>query len=91
MSTPTKAPEAPNVPLASLLELARLTAPTEYVGQDRAAAFLAHSPRTLEMWRLQGFGPPHYKAGRRVLYKLSDCQAFIEAGRRTSTSDRGAA
>lgn len=61
-----------------------------YLPQDRAAEFLHHSPRTLEQWRLTGYGPAFHKVGRRVLYARADLEAFVSSGRRTSTSDTGA-
>lgn len=60
-----------------------------YLPQSAAAEFLHHSPRTLEQWRLTGYGPAFYKVGRRVLYAVADLEKFIAASRRTSTSDTG--
>ena len=34
------------------------------------------SPRTLEQWRWQGRGPRYLKIGGRVIYRLSDIEAF---------------
>lgn len=34
------------------------------------------SPRTLEQWRWQGRGPHFLKIGGRVIYRLSDIEAF---------------
>ena len=34
------------------------------------------SPRTLEQWRWQGRGPLFLKIGGRVIYRLSDIEAF---------------
>lgn len=34
------------------------------------------SPRTLERWRWEGFGPAHLKIGGRVLYRIEDVQAY---------------
>jgi predicted site-specific integrase-resolvase len=41
------------------------------------------APRTAQRWRKDGrFGPPYIRAGgRRVLYRLADCEAW--AGGRT--------
>jgi hypothetical protein len=40
------------------------------------------SPRTAERWRTTGDGPPWVRVGpRRVVYRLSDCEAW--AARRT--------
>jgi len=49
------------------------------------------SPRTLEKWRILGKGPVFCKLGGRVVYADSDLLAWVEAQRRTSTSDTGAA
>ena len=37
------------------------------------------SPRTLEQWRWQGRGPRYLKIGGRVVYRLSDIEAFESA------------
>ena len=56
----------------------------------QAAEFLSISPKTLAKWRLTGEGPEFCKLGRRrVVYRLGDLLAFVEAGRRRSTSDPG--
>jgi hypothetical protein len=34
------------------------------------------SPRTLEQWRWQGRGPRYLKINGRVIYRLSDIEAF---------------
>lgn len=45
----------------------------------RAAAYLGLSPHTLATIRVRGGGPPFVKLGRRVMYRASDLEAFIEA------------
>lgn len=44
---------------------------------------LAHrwriSPRTLEGWRLRKQGPPFLKVGGKVLYRLTDIEAYEQA------------
>lgn len=58
----------------------------------QAADYLGVSPRTLEMWRHRGTGPAYFKVGRfRVVYSREELDAFLRAGRRTSTSDVPAA
>jgi len=37
------------------------------------------SHRTLERWRYAGEGPPYLKLGGRVLYRLSDIEAFEQS------------
>lgn len=44
------------------------------------------SPRTLERWRWLGQGPQHIKIGGRVVYRLTDIEAFEDDNVRTSTS-----
>jgi predicted DNA-binding transcriptional regulator AlpA len=44
---------------------------------------------TLRKMRVQGGGPPFIKIGRSVFYKVADVEAWINAHRRKSTSDRG--
>ena len=43
------------------------------------------SPRTLEQWRWQGRGPRYLKIGGRVVYRLSDIEAFESASVHTNT------
>ena len=43
------------------------------------------SPRTLERWRFQGTGPQYLKVGGRIVYRLTDIEAF-EAGRLQATT-----
>jgi hypothetical protein len=42
---------------------------------------------TLAKWRHYGDGPEYVKIGSRVFYDQSSLDAFIEAGRRRSTSE----
>jgi len=42
--------------------------------------------RTLQHWRLTGRGPTYSKLGKSVRYLETDIHAFVEAGRRRSTS-----
>ena len=43
------------------------------------------SPRTLERWRWLSSGPRYHKIGGRVVYKLSDVEAFENQRSFTST------
>jgi excisionase family DNA binding protein len=58
--------------------------------QREAAELLRLSERTLERMRVTGDGPPFVKAGRRVLYRPDDIDAWIASRVRTSTSDTAA-
>jgi excisionase family DNA binding protein len=57
--------------------------PDRLLTQDEAAEYLRVSPRTLQRWRTEaGMGPPWHRAGRRVLYKQRDLDAWLEQQRR---------
>lgn len=58
---------------------------------QRALAKRWHlSPRTLERWRWEGFGPAHLKIGGRVLYRIEDVHAYErESLRRETRKDMG--
>ena len=49
-----------------------------------AAAFLRKSPITLEIYRHTGNGPRYWKSGGRVLYHLSDLEAYEKSRYHTS-------
>ncbi len=49
------------------------------VDEDKAAAMLSVSPRTLQRWRLVGRGPAFCRIGGRRLYRIADLEAFILA------------
>lgn len=61
--------------------------PAEAVGEDQllSEARLAHrwqkSPRSLQRWRSNGGGPPYYRIGHAIRYRLSDVLAFEAAAR----------
>lgn len=58
-----------------------------YFTQLELANVLKISPKTLEMMRQQGTGPIYCKMGRRVLYKASEIEAYLEARTYRSTSE----
>jgi hypothetical protein len=58
---------------------------------EQAARFVGLRPRTLIQRRHEGGGPPYLKLGNRVRYMPSDLRRWLEARRRTSTSDPGPA
>ena len=59
------------------------------VNEAEAAHMLSLSVKTLRRWRWAGKGPRFLKLGAAVRYDSADLTAFIEAGRRNSTSDPG--
>lgn len=56
----------------------------------QAAERLGLAVKTLRNWRVSGRGPRFIRLGRAVRYAVADLDAFIESGRRSSTSDRAA-
>jgi DNA-binding transcriptional MerR regulator len=58
----------------------------KYHDTEAAAALLGMSPRTLERWRIDGYGPPFYKFGKRALYSESDLADWAGAQRHVSAS-----
>lgn len=62
------------------------TAP-RYLTNDEAATHLRLSPRTLEKLRVIGGGPRFRKFGRRVMYALSDLDAWADARSFEATCD----
>ena len=59
--------------------------------EHEAAARLGLKVATLRRWRWSCRGPPFVKIGAAVRYDPDDIESFIEAGRRSSTSDPGKA
>ncbi len=59
------------------------------IKEQKAADTLGLSVATLRRWRWSGNGPGFVKIGRAVRYDPTELQAFIESGRRKSTSDAG--
>ncbi len=59
--------------------------------EQEAAARLGLKVATLRRWRWSCRGPPFVKIGAAVRYDPDDIESFIDAGRRSSTSDPGQA
>jgi excisionase family DNA binding protein len=46
----------------------------------KAAKYLGISEATIRLWRSQGIGPRHFKAGEKLVrYRRADLDAWIEA------------
>lgn len=52
---------------------------------DEAAARLRANPRTMERWRVDGYGPRFIKIGLKVFYRDSDLDAWLESQVRSHT------
>ena len=63
--------------------------PRRLLTENEVADVLHVEPTTLRRWRWAGSGPAFVKVGNAVRYDPDDVSAFIEAGRRISTSDPG--
>ena len=61
--------------------------PHRYLRTSEAARFLGLSGRTLEKHRSYGTGPIYRKLGGRVVYAVTDLQAWADCGTVISTSD----
>jgi hypothetical protein len=75
-------------------ETRRLVAALERRGlwnETEAAEFLELAVSTLQRWRWAGKGPRFRKLGRAVRYASEDLADFLEAARRSSTSDASSA
>ena len=60
------------------------TAPSEVdplMDTQQTAEYIHHSPRTLIRWRVERKGPPIIKAGRKVFYRKSDLDAWLDSHR----------
>ncbi|WP_374394960.1 helix-turn-helix transcriptional regulator [Sphingopyxis sp.] len=60
-----------------------------YLKTPEAAVHLGLSSRTLEKHRCFGTGPEYRKLGGRIVYAITDLDAWAEIGRKKSTSDPG--
>ncbi|MEI9986592.1 MAG: helix-turn-helix domain-containing protein [Aliidongia sp.] len=58
-----------------------------YVRTHEAARLLGLSARTLEKYRCHGSGPTFRKLGGRVVYAISDLEAWADQAACRSTSD----
>lgn len=59
---------------------------SDLISTSDLAKKLGIQPNTLEKWRVHGEGPPHYRLGRRILYKMEDVSAWLDQRRVASTS-----
>lgn len=64
-----------------------MNAPESYWTPEQTAEFLGRRPQTLARWRVEGFGPPFCRFGRRVMYRASAVTDWALAQERRSTSE----
>ncbi len=60
----------------------------ELINEEHASTILKVSTRTLQAWRVQGYGPKFIKVGRSVRYRLEDIHAFVNENVHQSTSEK---
>lgn len=60
-----------------------------FIDESMAADFLCQSVRTIQKWRVTGFGPKFYKSGRSIRYRRRDSLAWGDERRRKSTTLSG--
>ena len=68
--------------------LANASLPTR-LSVKSASVIVGLSVSTMNKLRVHGGGPTFLKLGRRVVYDSRDLDFWLEARRRTSTSDQG--
>ncbi|AUQ44399.1 helix-turn-helix transcriptional regulator [Phaeobacter inhibens] len=61
------------------------------ITETDAADYLCQSVRTIQKWRVTGYGPKFYKSGRSVRYRRRDLSDWIERRSHGSTSSYNAA
>ena len=65
--------------------------PSDYwdalIDESTAAGFICQSIRTLQKWRVIGYGPKYFKSGRSVRYNRRTLRDWVEANRRRHTSE----
>jgi predicted DNA-binding transcriptional regulator AlpA len=66
-----------------------LNIPAELLTISEVAAIVRAPLATLRYWRHLGTGPRSFRLGRRVVYRLGDLRAWIDA--QADASDAGAA
>jgi len=59
-----------------------------YTPPETTEILRAGSPRTLERWRVNGTGPAYVKIGRRVAYRQSAINQFIQQRTRHHTAEK---
>ncbi|SFG89549.1 Helix-turn-helix domain-containing protein [Streptomyces mirabilis] len=50
-----------------------------FLNLPKAAEYLGISPNTLYVWRHRRQGPPSFRMGRRVMYRITTLDAWVRA------------
>lgn len=62
---------------------------TALITPDELAEYLGTTTQRLAVHRMNGTGPRFVKEGRRVLYRRSDVEAWLDANTRDRTTGEG--
>jgi hypothetical protein len=65
------------------------TGPRRFINTREFATRYGISESTANKARITGAGCPFYKVGSRVVYDVTECDAWMNSKRRVSTSDEG--
>ncbi|MEP1520173.1 helix-turn-helix domain-containing protein [Ascidiaceihabitans sp.] len=57
-----------------------------FIAEEKAADFLCQSVRTIQKWRVTGFGPSFFKSGRSIRYRRRELMEWAETRRCSNTS-----
>jgi len=60
---------------------------SRYLNTNNAAELLGASRPTLARWRIDGYGPPFKKIGRRVIYDVAELESWLALKSFQSTSE----
>lgn len=63
--------------------------PDQMLTEHQVADMVCQSVRTIQKWRVTGYGPAFFKIGRSVRYRRREVGQWIEEKRRLHTSDVG--
>ena len=61
--------------------------PDRMLTEYETANLICQSVRTVQKWRVTGFGPPFFKIGRSERYRRREVLAWIDSRRRSHTSE----
>jgi hypothetical protein len=60
------------------------------LSERQAAEHLGISIRTMQSWRIRGYGPSYIKCGKAVRYEPKELEAFKQQQTRQSTAEQPA-
>lgn len=62
----------------------------KYIDESALPERYSIARRTAQRWRAEGNGPPFVRLGRKVIYRVSDIEAWLRARTYTSLADERA-